>query len=633
MSIITLDFETLPITTPNNPPKPVGVALKEGNGESIYLAWGHPSENNCTRNDAIDTLKAVWEDVLRGYELLMHNAKFDLAVAKEWFGLPVPPVDKIHDTMIEAFLCSPYESTLGLKPLADRWLKWPAEERDAVVDWLGSNLLLEGKKLSKSKKSERYAGKYIGYAPGNLVGRYAIGDVERTYALHTQFIQYLTKTGMECAYMRERKLLPILMANEQSGMRIDVEKAVDTIERADDACEKVDAWIGKTLGVPGLSVTSTDELASALKTKGLVDTDKLLKTAKGKDSYAKGSIEAALPPIWSQLITYRRQLATTCGTFIVPWLEQAIPNNGIIYTSWNQVAQEKSGTGAGTRTGRFSCNPSFSNIPKIGGDDIPLELSQFVGFELPPVPYVRGLIIPWDKDWVLIDRDYSQQELRIGAHMGEGPVLQAYRKYPWTDLHEYVQDMLKSQYGINLVRKKVKGVNFAISYGGGIKRVSEVLGCDKAVAKTIRSAILGIHAGLAGLYSECERRAQQDLPIRTWGGRLYYCQPSEYDTAYRKSNSYKLVNYLIQGSAGDNLKEAWINLGFDADWFKTYITVHDQFLATCPKSMIHEGHERLRRAMQDVDFDVPMLSEGKWSSKDWAHMEEYDVKGTCIYKE
>mgnify|MGYP001306802780 CR=1 FL=1 len=106
---IVVDFETEAIESrPRYPPMPVGVALyspgptypgpNTGAPEPSYMAWGHPSGNNCTMEDAARRLKVAWAT---GKPILFHNAKFDMEVARVHFGLPYP---KFHDTMFLLFL-------------------------------------------------------------------------------------------------------------------------------------------------------------------------------------------------------------------------------------------------------------------------------------------------------------------------------------------------------------------------------------------------------------------------------------------------------------------------------------------------------------------------------------------------
>ena len=123
-----IDFETEAIDdTSATPPRPVGVALSSPDSEPIYMAWGHPTGNNCTLSEARQALSRLW-----GGDLVMHNAKFDLAVAKYWLDLPCPAWDKLHDTMFLAYLLDPNATSLGLKPLAEHYLHLAPEERDLL---------------------------------------------------------------------------------------------------------------------------------------------------------------------------------------------------------------------------------------------------------------------------------------------------------------------------------------------------------------------------------------------------------------------------------------------------------------------------------------------------------------------
>lgn len=183
--LVTLDFETEAIENrPAYPPTPVGLAVKMGDAPGAYLSWRHPSKNNCDRETAIQILDELL--ICPENEFIFHNAPFDISIIEEKFGLPVP-WERCHDTMLMAFLANPH-GELSLKPLAELLLNEPPTERDAVRDWLVAHGI-----TSSTSKSW---GAYISKAPGDLVGAYAIGDVERTYALFNYFKNNLSARGL-----------------------------------------------------------------------------------------------------------------------------------------------------------------------------------------------------------------------------------------------------------------------------------------------------------------------------------------------------------------------------------------------------------------------------------------------------
>ena len=131
LMLLTLDFETFAIQNrPDYPPEPVGVSLKRGDAPSHYLSWGHPDGNNCTREEAVAEMQALWAD--ESIEVLCHHAKFDMAVAYEKLGLPVLPWNRVHDTMLLLFLADPHSKSLALKDAAARYLDMPPDEQEAL---------------------------------------------------------------------------------------------------------------------------------------------------------------------------------------------------------------------------------------------------------------------------------------------------------------------------------------------------------------------------------------------------------------------------------------------------------------------------------------------------------------------
>ena len=84
---VVVDFETEAIDrAPNYPPKPVGVSIWYPESEKpAYLAWGHPSENNSTYEQARAFLGNIWHK-----PLLFHHARFDTEVARVHMDLPYP---------------------------------------------------------------------------------------------------------------------------------------------------------------------------------------------------------------------------------------------------------------------------------------------------------------------------------------------------------------------------------------------------------------------------------------------------------------------------------------------------------------------------------------------------------------
>lgn len=620
--VVTIDFETEAIEDhPRYPPKPVSMSIKMPGKKAKFYSWGHPCENNCTREDARRALLAVWES---SYALNMHHAKFDYDVARVHFKLKELPWERLHDTMYLLFLVNPHAVTLQLKPASELHLGMPPEERDDVKDWILERL---PPKKHGYKPSEW--GKFICKAPGKVVEPYCNGDTERSDGLYYKLYPEVLERGMGEAYDRERRIMPILLRNEEEGIRVDhAQLAVDR-EKYGKALEHADNWIRKTLKAPNLNIDSDDELAAVLDSSGLVTDWVITKTGKKSTSKKNMTTDKILNPKVASVLGYRSRLSTCVSTFYDPWLEMAGHNGGIINTNWNQVRQPRAKGFAGARTGRLSSNPNFMNIPKDfvkKGERDGYIAPSFLK-ALPPLPLMRYYILP-DKygrtEGVFCSRDYSQQELRILAHFEDGALLQHYEDDPTLDAHILIGKLMAAAVGREFPRDHVKTVNFGKLYGMGLGALAEQLASNIDVAKEVSDAHKRALPGVGILEKAIKALSKAGEPIRTWGGREYYVEAPTFSKKYNRMQTfeYKLLNYLIQGSAADCTKEAIIRYDAVRTDARFLVTVHDEINISAPPKAVTSEMKKLREAMRSVEFDVPMLSDGKIGPR-WGQLTKY----------
>lgn len=651
----TVDFETFGIEPrPAYPPRPVGVSIKYPGKKARYYAFGHarcshcgsPAQNNCTEAEAKRALREAyrWRD-----GILCQNGKFDVDVAETHWGLRMPRWQDVHDTMFLIFLDDPNQQTFSLKPSAERLLGMAPEERDAVGDWLIEHQPVPNVKISRSKSSEHYFGRYIALAPGGLVGAYANGDVIRTEDVFSLLWPRIVARGMLDAYDRERKLMPILLGMERQGVPVDRRRLARDVLRYRAWLTKVDAWILKTIRAPdGLNLDSGEQLVAAMVKARKADPRRLPLTKTGKRQHNKEAlIGAVTDPQLLAMLKYRTQLKTCLQTFMEPWLatadasiakglaSRAMVKAGLslIFTTWNQVKGDgRGGSNAGARTGRLSSTPNFQNIPK---EFQPIWTHEKKGLArcplkgLPALPLVRRYVVPFPGE-VLIDRDYSQQEPRILAHFDGGAIMKMYVDDPWMDFHDKVREEL-ARAGLHYERRPVKNTGLGLIYGMGVGKLAEKNGLPVEEAKKLKAAILRILVGLKRMYQECKARAKSNEPVRTWGGREYHCEPARIVEGRLREFDYKMVNVLVQGSAADCTKEAIIRFDAARDRrTRLLLNVHDQLTSSTPPRLVDGEMERKRKTMEGVEFDVSMLTEGSTSDRSWAELENYDKRGARV---
>lgn len=620
--MITVDFETHAIANrPNFPPAPVGVSIKYGRQSSRYYAFGHLSGgNNCDEATARGALAEAWQT---GESLLFHNASFDLSVAYEKWDLPLPAWDRVHDTMFLAFLLDPHARSNGLKPLAEAWLNWPPEERDAVAEWIWDHRAQILNATGEKVPSKVRTGAFIWCAPGDLVGTYACGDTDRTFALFNEMMPLVESYGMREAYDRERRLLPILMRNEREGLEVDVELLRADVRRYSQAFSMVEDRLRGALKASGLNFDADKDVASVLLERGLVPEENWATTKTGQLSMSKdnlhptmftGSFNGVTGAEIASALGYRNRLATCLKMFMQPWLQQANVTGGTIHTHWNQTRGTERG---GTRTGRPSTNdPNLLNISKsFDGRDDGYVHPAFL--ELPELPLCRRYV-KVKKGRRFCHRDFSGQELRIFAHFEQGDLYGKYQDDPNTDPHAFVGDELMRVAGREIERTRVKTLNFQGLYGGGVPALQRKLRCSLAEAKELKAFHDKALPGRKMLGEEIKRCVGRGLPIRTIGGRLYFPEPPGPDG---RSKIYKLTNYIIQGSAADYTKEAMIewddwNSSIPADQQARFLAqVYDEINIDAPEKLAKAHMIQLKLIMERpgrLGMTVPMLSDGKW---------------------
>lgn len=634
----TIDFETRGIQgRPHYPPAPVGVSIKYPGKKAHYYAFGHPSKNNCSWGEAYWALAKAYQ-----YPdgVLFMNGKFDVDVADVHMGLKVPEWQRIHDLMFLLFLDDPHQIQLGLKPSAERILGEPPEEQDAVADWLIAHQPVPGVKISRSKNSDHYFGRYLYLAPGDLVGKYANGDTDRTESLFTILWPRTQDRGMIRSYDRERELMPILLEMERQGLPVDVKRLRADVDKYEAWRKIIDAWIVKEIKAPSnINLDSGEQLIDAMIAAGKADPDLMPLTDTGKIQTNKESLLLGVTDkILLAVLKYRTQLSTCLKTFMLPWLTVAEQSGGLIFTTWNQIKSPSGSGSVGTRTGRLSSTPNFQNIPKEftaifaheAEDPVKAKfLPKCPWKDLPQLPKVRSYITPF-KGEIFIDRDYSQQEPRILAHFDGGALMDKYLENPWIDFHDFAKDEL-AKMGKFYDRKPVKNTNLGLIYGMGVGKLAEKNGMSVKESGELKKAILLLYPGLKDMYADMKVRAKTKTPIRTWGGREYYCEEPKMVQGRMREFDYKLVNVLIQGSAADCTKEAIIRYHKAKDkTARIVLNVHDQVTASVPKKIYKTEMEVMRRTMESVEFDVPILSEGSISSTNWDELQDYDKKGKVI---
>ena len=431
-----------------------------------------------------------------------------------------------------------------------------------------------------------------------------LDDAQTVWAigkLHAIFADELAETGMTRVFSEiELPLAPVLADMETVGFKIDPDGIIDYAKGLQSAENALATSIWMQAGHE-FNIQSPKQLGEVLFEELSLPAGRKTKTGYSTDAE---TLERLLPyhEIVSDILSYR-QIAKLRGTYGEP-LARLADEHHRIHTKLNQT---------GTATGRLSSNdPNLQNIP----------IRMEMGREL------RKYFIPENENYVLLDADYSQIELRLLAHLaGDDAMREAFIEK--TDIHTKVASQV---FGVPEdevtpeLRRRAKAVNFGIVYGIGDYSLSQDLHISRKKAAEYIESYLATYPGVDRYLKTTVEKAHADGYTTTmYGRRRYIPELSSKNRNLRAFGERVAMNSPIQGSAADIIKIAMIRVhralaeaGIDA---RLIMQVHDELVVESAKSCADTAREILVREMESAaDLTVPLVAEAGMG-KNW-----YEVK-------
>jgi DNA polymerase-1 len=293
-------------------------------------------------------------------------------------------------------------------------------------------------------------------------------------------------------------------------------------------------------------------------------------------------------PIVEDILDYRK--VTKLKSTYVEGLIKVADENSRVHTTFKQT---------GTATGRLSSTePNLQNIP----------VRTELGREL------RKFFIPGNSDYVLIDADYSQIELRLLANISDDETMIG-AFLSGADIHT---STAATVFGVKPgevtpeLRKRAKAVNFGIMYGIGEFSLSQDLGISVSAAKRYIESYLASYPEIDGYLKDTIKKAYEDGYVTTMFGRRRYIPELKAQNHNLRSFGERVaMNSPIQGTAADIIKIAMINVskrliesGIDA---KLILQVHDELLIESNKNCGETAMAMLKEEMESAAaFRVPL---------------------------
>lgn len=314
------------------------------------------------------------------------------------------------------------------------------------------------------------------------------------------------------------------------------------------------------------------------------------KTKPGSWSTSAEILQKLAPyyPVIEDILDYRQ--VTKLKSTYVDGLLRVVGEDGQVHTNFKQT---------GTVTGRLSsAEPNLQNIP----------IRTELGREL------RRFFVPSKENYVLIDADYSQIELRLMAAITDDEhMCTAFRD--GTDIHTStaakVFGIAPEDVSLEM-RKSAKAINFGILYGMGEFSLAEDLHISRKAAKEYIDNYLATYPKIDAYLKNIKTEAADKGYVTTmFGRRRYIPELSSPNKMVRGFGERVAMNSPIQGSAADIIKIAMIAVdrrlkesGMDA---KLILQVHDELLIEADKGCADEALALLREEMENaVKLSVPL---------------------------
>lgn len=540
---------------------------KQQNSRTIKREMFLKGEGDLFALNLTEFLKPVLEDTR--IKKSAHNIKYDMLVLSR-HGIEMDGVS--FDTMVGSFLLYPNLRQHNLDALA--------------LEHLGFVKISTSDLIGKGKKKISFA-----EVPIKDIAKYACEDADITFRLHQIFEPKLTKGKLlELFQDVEMPLIYVLKDVEQTGVSLDLNFLSEMSRTMQNKLGELVETIYKEAGGE-FNINSTQQLGHILFEKLQLPKKKRTKTGYSTDVKVLEDL-AKIHELPRTLIEYR-ELTKLKSTYVDALPSLVNPETGRLHTSYNQTI---------AATGRLSSSdPNLQNIP------IRTELGR----------EIRRAFIPADSDYVILDADYSQVELRVMAHLSKDPVLlEAFNNNE--DIHAKTASLVFQVAPEDLTqehRRKAKEVNFGIMYGMGVFGLATRLNISNEEAQEFIANYFTLYAKVKEYIDAMHAQVEEKGFVTTLLNRTRYLpEIRSKNHNIREFAKRTAVNTPIQGTAAELIKVAMINI-----WkklkeknlkTKMIMQVHDELVFEAPKAEVEEVKVLVKHEMENaLALDVPIKAD------------------------
>jgi DNA polymerase-1 len=304
-------------------------------------------------------------------------------------------------------------------------------------------------------------------------------------------------------------------------------------------------------------------------------------------------------------ILEHRQLSKLKSTYIDA-LPSLVDGEGRLHTTYQQAV---------AATGRLSStDPNLQNIP------IRTALGRRIR---------RAFVAPPGK--LLLAADYSQQELRILAHVSRDPGLRA-DFAAHSDIHTAAAGRVLGVAPDDITpaqRSIAKMINYGIAYGMSDFGLADRLKIPREEAQKFIADYFAAYEGIRRYTVEIRILARDQGFVSTLlGRRRYLPELTARNAALRSAGERMAINMPIQGTAADGIKIAMVRLdermrerGLRS---RMLLQVHDELVFETDADELEPLAALAQETMENaLVLDVPLDVDLKVGT-DWEHMDRLE---------
>jgi DNA polymerase-1 len=547
----------------------VGVSLATAPGRACYIPLRHEGVGEqIAPETALAALAPLFADpsVLKVFQ----NAKFDLMVFGHAGLATIMPID---DTMLISYAMEAGAHGHGMDELSALHLGHTPISYDSVT--------------GTGKGRIPFA-----QVPLDRATAYAAEDADVTLRLWQALKPRLRPNQSLALYEQvERRLVPILLAMEQAGVKVD---RADLEAMSVDFGQRmalIEADIHRIAGET-FNVASAKQLGEILFDRMSLPGGKRMKTgAWGTDASVLQGLADQGHDLPVRVLEWR-QLAKLKSTYADALVEQINPDTGRVHTSFAMAIAS---------TGRLSStDPNLQNIP------IRTEEGS----------RIRRTFIA-EPGHVLVSADYSQIELRLLAHAADIPAL----KDSFANGEDIHARTASEVFGIPMAgmdamtRRRAKAINFGIIYGISAFGLARQLSIEPGEARRYIEAYFARYPGIRTYMDRTVAEAKAAGYVLTpFGRRCWIAGIADKNPARRGYAERQAINAPLQGGAADVIKRAMVKLpkalaaaGLQG---RMLLQVHDELLFEVPADEAERTAELARSVMEAAaTLSVPLVVE------------------------